>query len=315
MLTLATFESIGISLSVAFVCLCIYSLFMLGVSMFIAIIPDSHRRIVERLGVRHREITHGLSIILPVIDRYKVLEWTEFSENGTKTSKKSIRDIPLLIQTFDAPIIEAFCHDRVAVKVDTTVRWCVRDPMLVAYSPDVVWNIYDNLRSAISDVVAKENILDIEAQPSVVAGETLHILSKWGKTVGISIESVVVQRVEFPEALQKSTVGGLAALAAQKQEHQLKVAEAKHVADVNRAKAESELVVAQIKASTKKIEAEAAAQYDDTILSLWQKKGLNIPTDWLNVRQYSEAWRELAKAPGVNKVVIPTGTHFFGNSL
>lgn len=293
----------------------IYGLFTFGVWMFMGIIPDSHRRIVERLGVRHREATHGLSVIWPVIDRYKVLEWTEFSENGTQVKKVKVCDIPLLIQTFDAPIIEAFCHDRVSVKVDTTVRWCVRDPMLVAYSPDIVWGIYDNLRSAISDVVATQTTSAIEAQPSIVAAETAHTLVKWGKTVGISIESVVVQHVEFPEALQKSTVGGFAALAAQKQEHQLKMAETKHVADMNRTKAESELAVAQIEANIKKIKAEAEAQADDTMLSLWQKKGIKVPDDWLNVRQYSEAWRELASAPGVSKVVIPTGTNFFGNSL
>lgn len=162
-------------------------------------IPQSHCRIVERLGKFARVQREGLCFRLPFIEEFKTIDaW------GPVANKNGL-DIELAEQQTDTPTRLCHTKDNVAVNANASVYWRIIDARRAVYEiealPRAVGDVALNaLRSHVGQMNLDEVLAERQALNDRIAAELSETAQKWG----IQFTRVEIQELQTSDETAKS---------------------------------------------------------------------------------------------------------------
>ncbi|MEA3228576.1 MAG: stomatin-like protein [Campylobacterota bacterium] len=261
----------------------------------IAIVPQSHAYIIERLGKYNRTLEGGFHIIIPIIDSVR--------EKLTKQE-----------QLINIPEQNVITRDNVNINVDGIVFIQVEDAAKAVYGivsfKDALSNLATTtLRAEIGQLALDETLSSRETLNRKILQAIDEASSKWGvKTMRVELRDISVP-VEIEEAMNL----------------QMKAEREKRAIELN-AMAEKEAVIREAEGEKQKVflEAEAiermadAQKYElEKVAEGQQKAMLMINTamgenpqaaEFLLAKDRVAAFNELAKNDSNDKVIVPYET-------
>jgi len=172
----------------------------------IKVVPEGRAKIVERLGRRSKTIYPGINIIIPFVDRVKVIK--ESVTTKVKGSSVSLVDngaIILAEQRMDPISKLLLAKDNSQINVDPIVYFRVTDPARLVYD---VQDFEESFETLIETTLRQE-VGKYDGDSIVTSRDTLGDALKQGlmeaaKNWGIEVKRVEIEDLSFDEEVTRS---------------------------------------------------------------------------------------------------------------
>mgnify|MGYP001402101107 FL=1 len=172
----------------------------------IKVVPEGRAKIVERLGRRSKTIYPGINIIIPFVDRVKVIK--ESVTTKVKGSSVSLVDngaIILAEQRMDPISKLLLAKDNSQINVDPVVYFRVTDPARLVYD---VQDFEESFETLIETTLRQE-VGKYDGDSIVTSRDTLGDALKQGlmeaaKNWGIEVKRVEIEDLSFDEEVTRS---------------------------------------------------------------------------------------------------------------
>ena len=172
----------------------------------IKVVPEGRAKIVERLGRRNKTIYPGINIIIPFVDRVKVIK--EAVTTKVKGSSISLVDdgaIILAEQRMDPEEKLLLAKDNSQIKVDPIVYFGVTDPARLVYDVQDFEQSFETL----IETTLRQEVGKYDGDSIVTSRDTLGDALKQGlmeaaKNWGIEVQRVEIENLSFDEEVTKS---------------------------------------------------------------------------------------------------------------
>ncbi len=172
----------------------------------IRIVQQSDTVIIERLGKYHRTLTAGINIIIPVIDRPRLIMWRynrEGFDGKTIVVKRTTGKIDLRETVYDFPKQNVITKDNVVTEINAILYFQVIDPIKATYEisnlPDAIEKLTQTtLRNVIGDMNLDETLSSrdtINSKLRTVLDDASH---KWG----VKVNRVELQDINPPHDIR-----------------------------------------------------------------------------------------------------------------
>ena len=126
----------------------------------IVVIRQAETMIVERLGRYHKTLESGINIILPIIDKPRLIDWRyvktdpsgKYAYMHSKTPRIDLRE-----SVYDFPRQNVITRDNVSIEINALLYFQVTDPMKSVYEisnlPDAIQKLTQTtLRNVIGEL-------------------------------------------------------------------------------------------------------------------------------------------------------------------
>ena len=172
----------------------------------IKVVPEGRAKIVERLGRRNKTIYPGINIIIPFVDRVKIIK--EAVTTKVKGSSISLVDdgaIILAEQRMDPEEKLLLAKDNSQIKVDPIVYFGVTDPARLVYDVQDFEQSFETL----IETTLRQEVGKYDGDSIVTSRDTLGDALKQGlmeaaKNWGIEVKRVEIENLSFDEEVTKS---------------------------------------------------------------------------------------------------------------
>ena len=172
----------------------------------IKVVPEGRAKIVERLGRRSKTIYPGINIIIPFVDRVKVIK--EAVTTKVKGSSISLVDSGAIIlaeQRMDPTSKLLLAKDNSQINVDPIVYFRVTDPARLVYD---VQDFEESFETLIETTLRQE-VGKYDGDSIVTSRDTLGDALKQGlmeaaKNWGIEVKRVEIEDLSFDEEVTRS---------------------------------------------------------------------------------------------------------------
>ncbi|MFP4308328.1 MAG: SPFH domain-containing protein [Desulfococcaceae bacterium] len=261
---------------------------LLGIGLLLAltiwgvqIVPQSERRVVERLGKFQKVMEPGMNFMVPVIERVR--------------DKVSTMD-----QQIDIPSQSVITQDYAQLKINAIAFIRVTDPQKVVYKTlnfreAVSSLIQTGLRSVVANMDLNQAVSNREEIKNRVSNKLIEDLSGWG----ISLMTVEIKDVEPDEEIAKAM--NERAAAERRKEATITQAKARKKAAIQ--EAQGELEAARLRADSETVLAEATERI---LRKLQDAVGDNpFPAEFMLGKQYIETLQNLSASDNAKLVVLP----------
>lgn len=286
------------------------------ISKSIRVVQQAQTMIVERLGRYHKTLTSGINFILPVIDRPRVVDWSEtiITPAGDAYGRRVRRErIDLRETVYQFPRQNVITKDNVVVEIDALIYSQVTDPMRATYEianlPDAIEKLTQTtLRNVIGemelDAVLSSRDM-INAKLRAILDEATH---KWGAKVSrVELKDINPPR-DIRDAMEKQMRAErerratIITAEADKQSRIL-AAEGIRQSEINTAEGDKQAKIlhAEAEATARLKVAEAEAQAIERITEAIKGTG-GDPARYLIAIRYIETLKEMVSGQN-NKVV------------
>lgn len=172
----------------------------------VKVVPQSETRVVERLGRFHSVLSPGLNIIVPFIDKPKVV-YTRRIESGlngrqivrmTATSAIDLRE-----QVYDFPSQQVITRDNVTTEINALLYFQIVDPKKAVYEIDNLPNAIEkltqtSLRNVIGELELDETLTSRDTINSKLQGILDDATNKWG----VKVNRVELQDITPPQSVR-----------------------------------------------------------------------------------------------------------------
>lgn len=237
-------------------------LFLIFIFKGVQRVPDGHSRIVERLGRRHRVLSPGISVIVPLIDTIKTtgLNLETIMDNGQsrKTLFDGLGNISMAEHRLDPPVHKLLAKDSSEVFVDPIVYFRISEPMKAVYDVSDLGNTMLNLsESILRQEVAKQDGDSVISSRDIIGENLRAALQEAATNWGIRILRVEIEDIYF----DKDITDSLSKARKQELDRRAEVVEAQKEADkeVIAAEAFKKAEILRAEALVKKAEGEKQA--------------------------------------------------------
>ena len=172
----------------------------------IKVVPEGRAKIVERLGRRSKTIYPGINIIIPFVDRVKIIkEAVTTKVKGTSISLVDNGAIILAEQRMDPTEKLLLAKDNSQINVDPIVYFRVTDPARLVYDVQDFEQAFETL----IETTLRQEVGKYDGDSIVTSRDTLGDALKQGlmeaaKTWGIEIKRVEIEDLSFDEEVTKS---------------------------------------------------------------------------------------------------------------
>ncbi|MDE5647041.1 MAG: SPFH/Band 7/PHB domain protein [Muribaculaceae bacterium] len=189
----------------------IIAILIVAVAIFVIcagvkVVPQSETRVVERLGRFHSVLSPGLNIIVPFIDKPKVV-YTRRIESGlngrqivrmTATSAIDLRE-----QVYDFPSQQVITRDNVTTEINALLYFQIVDPKKAVYEIDNLPNAIEkltqtSLRNVIGELELDETLTSRDTINSKLQGILDDATNKWG----VKVNRVELQDITPPQSVR-----------------------------------------------------------------------------------------------------------------
>ena len=253
-----------------YVLIALVVLALLFAKMAIVIIPQSETRIIERLGRYYATLKPGINIIIPFIDKAKVIVTYQ---RGRYTYSNHI---DLREQVYDFDKQNVITKDNIQMQINALLYFQIVDPFKAVYEINNLPNAIEKLtqttlRNIIGEMELDQTLTSRDVINTKLRGVLDDATNKWGIKVNrVELQDItppqsVLQAMEKQMQAERDKRATILTSEGQKQAQILK-SEGEKAATINRAEADKQQAILRAEgeatARIRKAEAEAAAIED-----------------------------------------------------
>ena len=284
-------------------------LVLIFVKMAIVIIPQSETRIIERLGKYYATLKPGINIIIPFIDRAKVIVTYQ---RGRYTYSNHI---DLREQVYDFDKQNVITKDNIQMQINALLYFQIVDPFKAVYEINNLPNAIEKLtqttlRNIIGEMELDQTLTSRDVINTKLRGVLDDATNKWGIKVNrVELQDItppqsVLQAMEKQMQAERDKRATILTSEGQKQA-QILQSEGEKAATINRAEADKQQAILRAEgeatARIRKAEAEAAA-----IEKITQAVGQSTnPANYLLAKNYIQMLQQVAAGDKSKTVFLP----------
>lgn len=263
----------------------------------IAIVPQQHAWIVERLGRYDRTLSPGPRLVIPFIERVSY--------------KHSLKEIPL-----DVPSQICITRDNTQLQVDGVLFFQVTDPMLASYgSSNYIVAITQLAQTTLRSVIGKLELDKTFEERAFINSKIVASLDEaatnWGvKVLRYEIKDLtppkeILQAMQAQITAEREKRAVIAASEGRRQE-QINIAEGEKAAAIARSEGDRQMQINQAQGEAEAIVtvAEATALAIEKVAHVVNQSGGIEAVNLRVAEEYIEAFGKLAKEG--NTLIIPS---------
>ena len=282
---------------------------ILFAKMAIVIIPQSETRIIERLGKYYATLKPGINIIIPFIDRAKVIVTMQ---RGRYIYSNHI---DLREQVYDFDKQNVITKDNIQMQINALLYFQIVDPFKAVYEINNLPNAIEKLtqttlRNIIGEMELDQTLTSRDIINTKLRGVLDDATNKWG----IKVNRVELQDITPPQSVlmamekqmqaERDKRATILTSEGQKQAQILK-SEGDKTATINRAEADKQQAILRAEgeatARIRKAEAEAAA-IEKITAAVGQSTN---PANYLLAKNYIAMMQQLASGKQDKTVFLP----------
>ena len=292
-----------------YVLIALVVLALLFAKMAIVIIPQSETRIIERLGRYYATLKPGINIIIPFIDKAKVIVTYQ---RGRYTYSNHI---DLREQVYDFDKQNVITKDNIQMQINALLYFQIVDPFKAVYEINNLPNAIEKLtqttlRNIIGEMELDQTLTSRDVINTKLRGVLDDATNKWGIKVNrVELQDItppqsVLQAMEKQMQAERDKRATILTSEGQKQAQILK-SEGEKAATINRAEADKQQAILRAEgeatARIRKAEAEAAA-----IEKVTQAVGHTTnPANYLLAKNYIQMLQQVAAGDKSKTVFLP----------
>lgn len=292
-----------------YVLIALVVLALLFAKMAIVIIPQSETRIIERLGRYYATLKPGINIIIPFIDKAKVIVTYQ---RGRYTYSNHI---DLREQVYDFDKQNVITKDNIQMQINALLYFQIVDPFKAVYEINNLPNAIEKLtqttlRNIIGEMELDQTLTSRDVINTKLRGVLDDATNKWGIKVNrVELQDItppqsVLQAMEKQMQAERDKRATILTSEGQKQAQILK-SEGEKAATINRAEADKQQAILRAEgeatARIRKAEAEAAA-----IEKVTQAVGQTTnPANYLLAKNYIQMLQQVAVGDKSKTVFLP----------
>ena len=292
-----------------YVLIALVVLALLFAKMAIVIIPQSETRIIERLGRYYATLKPGINIIIPFIDKAKVIVTYQ---RGRYTYSNHI---DLREQVYDFDKQNVITKDNIQMQINALLYFQIVDPFKAVYEINNLPNAIEKLtqttlRNIIGEMELDQTLTSRDVINTKLRGVLDDATNKWGIKVNrVELQDItppqsVLQAMEKQMQAERDKRATILTSEGQKQAQILK-SEGEKAATINRAEADTQQAILRAEgeatARIRKAEAEAAA-----IEKVTQAVGQTTnPANYLLAKNYIQMLQQVAAGDKSKTVFLP----------
>ena len=289
------------------------------VSAGVKIVPQSETRVVERLGRFHSVLSPGLNIILPFIDKPKVVytRRVESTVNGQNIVRiTSSTAIDLREQVYDFPSQQVITKDNVTTEINALLYFQIVDAKKAVYEIDNLPNALEKLtQTSLRNVIG-----ELELDQTLTSRDTINsrlqvilddVTNKWG----VKVNRVELQDITPPRSVREAMEKQMQAernrraeiLNAEGQKTSvILLSEGDKQSQINQATAvkEAEILRAEGEARAKVLTAQAEAEAIMRVAEAIKSSNTD-PATYMLAMKYIDTLREMTTGKDNKTVYIP----------
>lgn len=292
-----------------YVLIALVVLALLFAKMAIVIIPQSETCIIERLGRYYATLKPGINIIIPFIDKAKVIVTYQ---RGRYTYSNHI---DLREQVYDFDKQNVITKDNIQMQINALLYFQIVDPFKAVYEINNLPNAIEKLtqttlRNIIGEMELDQTLTSRDVINTKLRGVLDDATNKWGIKVNrVELQDItppqsVLQAMEKQMQAERDKRATILTSEGQKQAQILK-SEGEKAATINRAEADKQQAILRAEgeatARIRKAEAEAAA-----IEKVTQAVGQTTnPANYLLAKNYIQMLQQVAAGDKSKTVFLP----------
>ena len=279
------------------------------VKMAVVIIPQSETRIIERLGKYYATLKPGVNIIIPFIDRAKVVVTQQRGQYFYSST------IDLREQVYDFDKQNVITKDNIQMQINALLYFQIVDPFKTVYEINNLPNAIEKLtqttlRNIIGEMELDQTLTSRDTINTKLRGVLDDATNKWGIKVNrvelqdITPPSSVLQSMEKQMQAERNKRAAILTSEGDKQS-QILQSEGDKAATINRAEADKQQAILRAEgeaiARIRKAEAEAIA-----IAKITEAVGKSTnPANYLLAQKYIQMLNEVAQGDKTKTVFLP----------
>lgn len=279
------------------------------VKMAVVIIPQSETRIIERLGKYYATLKPGVNIIIPFIDRAKVV----VTQQRGHYYYSSVIDLREQVYDFDKQNV--ITKDNIQMQINALLYFQIVDPFKTVYEINNLPNAIEKLtqttlRNIIGEMELDQTLTSRDTINTKLRGVLDDATNKWGIKVNrvelqdITPPSSVLQAMEKQMQAERNKRAAILTSEGDKQS-QILQSEGDKAATINRAEADKQQAILRAEgeatARIRKAEAEAIA-----IAKITEAVGKSTnPANYLLAQKYIQMLNEVAQGDKTKTVFLP----------
>ena len=279
------------------------------VKMAVVIIPQSETRIIERLGKYYATLKPGVNIIIPFIDRAKVVVIQQRGQYFYSST------IDLREQVYDFDKQNVITKDNIQMQINALLYFQIVDPFKTVYEINNLPNAIEKLtqttlRNIIGEMELDQTLTSRDTINTKLRGVLDDATNKWGIKVNrvelqdITPPSSVLQAMEKQMQAERNKRAAILTSEGDKQS-QILQSEGDKAATINRAEADKQQAILRAEgeatARIRKAEAEAIA-----IAKITEAVGKSTnPANYLLAQKYIQMLNEVAQGDKTKTVFLP----------
>jgi regulator of protease activity HflC (stomatin/prohibitin superfamily) len=288
-------------------------------SKSIKVVPQSETRVIERLGRFHSVLNPGLNIILPFIDKAKVV-YTRRVENGMNgrllVRVATTPVIDLREQVYDFPSQQVITRDNVTTEINALLYFQIVDPKKAVYEIDNLPNAIEKLtQTSLRNVIGELELDETLTSRDTINSKLQNILDDATNKWGVKVNRVELQDITPPESVRVAMEKQMQAernrraeiLNAEGEKKSLILrSEGEKESQINRAEAakRAEILHAEGLSQAKILQAEAEAEAIRRVAEAVRESQTDPATYMLAVK-YIETLREITSGKDCKTVYMP----------
>ncbi len=279
------------------------------VKMAVVIIPQSETRIIERLGKYYATLKPGVNIIIPFIDRAKVVVTQQRGQYFYSSA------IDLREQVYDFDKQNVITKDNIQMQINALLYFQIVDPFKTVYEINNLPNAIEKLtqttlRNIIGEMELDQTLTSRDTINTKLRGVLDDATNKWRIKVNrvelqdITPPSSVLQAMEKQMQAERNKRAAILTSEGDKQS-QILQSEGDKAATINRAEADKQQAILRAEgeatARIRKAEAEAIA-----IAKITEAVGKSTnPANYLLAQKYIQMLNEVAQGDKTKTVFLP----------
>ena len=279
------------------------------VKMAVVIIPQSETRIIERLGKYYATLKPGVNIIIPFIDRAKVI----VTQHRGRYMYSSCIDLREQVYDFDKQNV--ITKDNIQMQINALLYFQIVDPFKAVYEINNLPNAIEKLtqttlRNIIGEMELDQTLTSRDTINTKLRGVLDDATNKWGIKVNrVELQDItppqsVLQAMEKQMQAERNKRAAILTSEGAKQS-QILQSEGDKAATINRAEADKQQAILKAEgeatARIRKAEAEAIA-----IGKITEAVGKSTnPANYLLAQKYIQMLNEVAQGDKTKTVFMP----------
>lgn len=284
-------------------------LVLIFAKMALVIIPQSETKIIERLGKYYATLKPGINVIIPFIDRAKIV----VTMNRGRYLYSNTIDLREQVYDFDKQNV--ITKDNIQMQINALLYFQIVDPFKSVYEINNLPNAIEKLtqttlRNIIGEMELDQTLTSRDIINTRLRGVLDDATNKWGIKVNrVELQDItppqsVLQAMEKQMQAERDKRATILTSEGNKQA-QILQSEGEKTAKINRAEAEKQqailLAEGEAQARIRKAEAEAVA-----IEKITQAVGQSTnPANYLLAQKYIQMMQELATGDKNKTVFLP----------